>query len=167
MNEAPPVLLETDELYTLVRTTLRLSRRFRQSLDEPLEDALGLNTKELLVLSAIMDGFDTPGAVAERHRLPAPTVTRIVTKLVTAGLLERRSDPGDLRRQRLHPTESGAQTRARTRSTAQDIVQSRFGHVPAQVVHAALEALNRLDEALEQPAALVSRGASSRAEGRP
>ncbi|MFC4637348.1 MarR family winged helix-turn-helix transcriptional regulator [Deinococcus hohokamensis] len=163
MNDAAPPPLETDELYTLVRTALRLSRRFRQSLDEPLEEALGLNTKELLVLSAILDGFDTPGTVAERHRLPAPTVTRIVTKLVAAGLVERRSDPGDLRRQRLHPTESGALTRARTRATAQDIVHSRFGQLPAGVVHAALEALTRLDEALDQPVVLAPTAEGRRA----
>lgn len=161
-----PTAPEPDELYTLVRTALRLSRRFRQSLDEPLEDALGLNTKELLVLSAILDGFDTPGAVTERHRLPAPTVTRIVTKLVAAGLVERRSDPGDLRRQRLHPTESGAQTRARTRATAQDIVQAHFGHLPAELVHAALGALTRLDGALDRPAVPLA-DKSHQAEVRP
>lgn len=149
----PSSSAETDELYTLVRTVLRLSRRFRQTLDEPLEQALGLNTKELLVLAAVMDGFDTPGAVASRHSLPAPTVTRIVTKLVASGLVERISDPGDLRRQRLQLTEAGARTRARTRATAQDIVEAQFGHLPAPTVHAALEALAVLDAALARPGA--------------
>ncbi|MEW6422563.1 MAG: MarR family winged helix-turn-helix transcriptional regulator, partial [Deinococcota bacterium] len=114
----------SDELYTLVRQTLRLSRRFRQVLDEPLEQAVNLNTKEVLVLGAVMDGFDTPGAVAEHHCLPAPTVTRIVTKLAGQGLLERVCDPADLRRQRLRLTPAGEAARARTRAAAHEIVQA-------------------------------------------
>ncbi|GBF07607.1 MarR family transcriptional regulator [Deinococcus aerius] len=137
-----------DELYRLVRQTLRLSRRFRQVLDEPLEQAVNLNTKEVLVLAAVMDGLDTPGAVAEHHRLPAPTVTRIVTKLAAQGLLERVTDPADLRRQRLRLTPAGEATRTRTRAASQDIVQAHFGHLPPAQVHAALVALEGLEAAL-------------------
>lgn len=147
--QPPPAASSTDDaLYLLVRTTLRLSRQFRQALDEPLERALGLNTKELLVLASVMDGFDTPGAVAARQNLPAPTVTRIVTKLVGAGLVQRVTDPADLRLQRLRLTPQGEATRARTRATGQDIVQAHFGHLPPERVQAALAALNALDEAL-------------------
>ncbi|WP_102128356.1 MarR family winged helix-turn-helix transcriptional regulator [Deinococcus planocerae] len=142
MNHASP---SHPELYDLVRLTLRLSRRFLSALDEPLEAALGLNTKELLVLAAIMDGAGTPGAVAERQRLPAPTVTRIVTKLVGRGLVERVTDPGDLRRQRLRLTPQGEATRGRTRATAQDIVDAHFGALPAEHVGAALAALRALE----------------------
>ncbi|BDP40875.1 transcriptional regulator [Deinococcus aetherius] len=137
------------ELYDLVRLTLRLSRRFLSALDEPLEAALGLNTKELLVLAAIMDGADTPGSVAGRQRLPAPTVTRIVTKLVGQGLVERVTDPGDLRRQRLRLTSLGEATRSRTRATAQDIVDAHFGALPAEHVGAALAALRALEADLK------------------
>jgi DNA-binding MarR family transcriptional regulator len=145
MNEPSP----SPELYDLVRLTLRLSRRFLAALDEPLEQALGLNTKELLVLAAIMDGADTPGAVAEWQSLPAPTVTRIVTKLAAQGLLERVVDPGDLRRQRLQLTPRGEATRSRTRSSAQDIVDARFGDLPAEHVGAALAALGVLEADLK------------------
>lgn len=137
-----------DELYALVRQTLRLSRRFRQVLDEPLEQAVGLNTKEVLVLAAVMDGLDTPGTVADHHRLPAPTVTRMVTKLADRGLLERVVDPADLRRQRLRLTPAGEATRRRTRAASQDIVGAHFGHLPPATVHAALVALGELEAAL-------------------
>lgn len=146
-----------DELYGLVRQTLRLSRRFRQVLDEPLEQATHLNTKEVLVLAAVMDGLDTPGAVADLHRLPAPTVTRIVTKLAAQGLLERVVDPGDLRRQRLRLTPEGEATRRRTRATLQDTVQAHFGHLPPDRVHAALVALEGLEAALTAPREEVGR----------
>ncbi|EYB67788.1 MarR family transcriptional regulator [Deinococcus phoenicis] len=138
----------SDEVYRLVRHTLRLSRHFRQALDEPLEQAVNLNTKEVLVLGAVMDGLDTPGAVAEHHRLPAPTVTRIVTKLAGQGLLERVPDPTDLRKQRLRLTPAGETARARTRAAAHDIVRAQFGHLPPAQVHAALLALEGLEAAL-------------------
>ncbi|WP_216328856.1 MarR family winged helix-turn-helix transcriptional regulator [Deinococcus aestuarii] len=146
MNEA---FSSPSELYDLVRLTLRLSRRFLSALDEPLEAALGLNTKELLVLAAVMDGADTPGTVAARQKLPAPTVTRIVTKLVGQGLVERVTDPGDLRRQRLRLTPQGEATRGRTRATAQDIVDAHFGALPAEHVGAALAALKALEADLK------------------
>lgn len=145
-----------DDLYTLVRTVLRYSRRFRQVLDEPLEQALGLNTKELLVLAAIMDGFDTPSAVAERHSLPAPTVTRIVTKLVSDQLVVRVTDPSDLRRQRLQLTPNGEKARIRTRQNARSIVQKHFGHLNPADIDAALVALKALEVGLFKPASEVN-----------
>ena len=138
-----------DELYGLVRLTLRLARHFRQRLDEPLEQAVGLNTGEVLVLSAIMDGCDTPSAVARRQSLPAPTVTRMVTKLVELGLVERVTDPQDLRRQRLQLTAQGEATRLKTRESAQAIVQSSFGELDPAQVRAALAALELLGTDLD------------------
>ncbi|WP_119672482.1 MarR family winged helix-turn-helix transcriptional regulator [Deinococcus sp. RM] len=147
----PPTAPVMDHLYGLVRLILRFSRRVHHVLDDPLETALGLNTKELLVLATIMDGADTPGAVAQAQNLPAPTVTRMVTKLVQAGLVRRVSDPGDLRLQRLELTPDGQATRARTRAVAHDIVHAHFGHLPPERVQAALAALADLDAALHAP----------------
>ena len=144
-----PTQAQTDELYEVVRLTLRLSRRFRQVLDEPLEGALGLNTKELVVLAAIMDGAQTPGRIAAAQNLPAPTVTRIVSKLVLAGLVVRVTDPGDLRRVELRLTPQGTATRARVRATGQDIVQAHFGYLSADTVRDALASLDALTAALK------------------
>jgi DNA-binding MarR family transcriptional regulator len=146
-----PAEPQNTELYDLIRLTLRLSRRFRQALDEPLETALGLNTKELLVLASIMDGAQTPGRIAARQSLPAPTVTRIVSKLVNSGLVERVSDPADLRCFQLKLTPQGEATRARTRQTGQATVASHFGHLPPQRIHAALRAMQDLHDALNAP----------------
>lgn len=142
---------DIDELYDVVRFTLRLARIFNQQLDEPLEQALGLNTKELLVLGAIMDGAQTPGTIATRQNLPAPTVTRIVSKLVDAGLVERATNAGDLRRCDLRLTAQGQATRARVRATGQDIVQTHFGHLSPDTIRAAHAALTHLHAALQVP----------------
>lgn len=141
----------TPELYTLVRQTLRLARRFQQTLDEPLERELGLSIKELLVLAAVMDGAHTPGAVAERQALPAPTVTRIVSRLAEQGLLERASDPADLRRFRLRLTPAGEAARARIRTLGPQIVQDQFGFLPGSQVEAARAALEDLEAAFPPP----------------
>jgi len=160
----PPSELQNTELYDLIRLTLRLSRRFRQALDEPLATALGLNTKELLVLASIMDGAQTPGRIASKQNLPAPTVTRIVSKQVAAGLVERVSDPADLRCFQLRLTPQGEATRARTRETGQAIVASHFGHLPPQRVHAALKAMQDLHDALNAPLPEEPRPAQARPE---
>ncbi|SEJ78429.1 DNA-binding transcriptional regulator, MarR family [Deinococcus reticulitermitis] len=151
MNSVSPAsdLPQVDDLYDLVRLTLRLSRQFRQTLDEPFVQALGLNTKELLVLAAIMDGAQTPGRVAARQQLPAPTVTRIVTKLVAADLVQRVPDPGDLRRCELQLTDQGKAVRSQVRGMGQDIVQAHFGQLPPETVRSALHALRELQGALE------------------
>lgn len=149
MTSSPsPTPTATDDLYDVVRLTLRLSRRFLQALDEPLEHATGLNTKELVVLAAIMDGASTPGKVAAAQNLPAPTVTRIVTTLVEAGLVERVTDPTDLRRFELRLTPQGQATRASVRASGISIVETHFGHVPDATVQAALSALKTLHESL-------------------
>ncbi|WP_309573200.1 MarR family winged helix-turn-helix transcriptional regulator [Deinococcus sp.] len=144
----PPTPGPTDDLYDVVRLTLRLSRRFKQALDEPLEHATGLNTKELVVLAAIMDGASTPGRVAAAQNLPAPTVTRIINTLVDAGLVERVTDPSDLRRFELRLTPQGQATRASVRANGMAIVETHFGHVPESTVQAALSALKALHEAM-------------------
>ncbi|SMB90053.1 MarR family winged helix-turn-helix transcriptional regulator [Deinococcus hopiensis] len=140
--------VSTDGSYLLVRQVLRLLRRLRQALDEPLQAAMKLGTKEVLVRAAVMDGFDTTSTVAEYHRLPAPTVTRIVTKLANQGLLERVTDSTDLRKLRLRLTPEGESTRAHTRAVAQDIARAQLGHLPAKRVNAALLALKDLETAL-------------------
>ncbi|WP_394649956.1 MarR family winged helix-turn-helix transcriptional regulator [uncultured Deinococcus sp.] len=150
MNDS---LSPQDELYGLVRLTLRLARHFRQQLDEPLEQAVGLNIGEVLVLSAITEGCDTPSAVARRHSLPAPTVTRMVTKLAEAGLVRRVTDPDDLRRQRLQLTAQGEAKRLKTRESAQAIVHDSFGGLDPAQVRAALNALETLSTRLDLCAA--------------
>lgn len=143
------------ELYALIKQVTQLSRAFRRTLDEPLDTALGLNIKEATVLVAIMEGVNTPGRLAEHHSLPAPTVTRIVTKLERAGLVQRVSDATDLRRQHLELTPSGAATRARIAQVSQATAQQHFGHLPAADVKAARLALSTLMDGLGLPPAAV------------
>ncbi|WP_027481594.1 MarR family winged helix-turn-helix transcriptional regulator [Deinococcus pimensis] len=142
MNGAHPEQLD------LVRRLLRLGRAMYAVLDEPMGAALGLNLKELLVLSAISSGDDSPGRIAARQHLPAPTVTRLVARLVELGLVERGGDPSDLRRSPLRLTDAGLALDARRREEAARLLAGYLAHVADDTVHDAIVALTRLEAEL-------------------
>lgn len=140
--------LAGSDLVLLVRVVLRLSRAFHAALDEPLESKLNLNVKELTVLAAIIDGDQYPSLIAARHQLPAPTVTRLLSRLIDLGLVRRVTEPDDLRKFRLELTEEGMRTRLQTRRDSERILQEVFGHLPADRVRRALKAVCDVEESL-------------------
>jgi DNA-binding MarR family transcriptional regulator len=73
--------------------------------EEALE-ALGLSPKAFFLLEAVGDA-PFPAELARRMHLPPPTVTYLVKQLEAKGFLERRAEPGDLRKFRLVPTPLG------------------------------------------------------------
>jgi DNA-binding MarR family transcriptional regulator len=68
--------------------------------------ALGLEGKELFVLAGI-DDLPYPADLADSLCMPRPTVTTNLKRLEAAGFVRREIDPLDLRRHRLHVTETG------------------------------------------------------------
>jgi DNA-binding MarR family transcriptional regulator len=83
----------------------RLSRRLRR---ERQEDNLTLNQLAVLV-TLDTSGPSTLGELASTERLSAPSMTRIVQPLVTAGLVRRQARDSDARQVVVHLTESGAE----------------------------------------------------------
>lgn len=72
---------------------IHLLRRLRRE-----DDAPGLPAPQLSALSVIVFGGPvTLGALARAEQVRPPTITRVVTALVAAGLVVRESDPGDRR----------------------------------------------------------------------
>lgn len=84
-------------------SAIHLLRRLRRE-----DDASGLPAPQLSALSVIVFGGPlTLGALATAEQVRPPTITRLVDKLETAGLVERASDPADGRISRVVATAKG------------------------------------------------------------
>jgi DNA-binding MarR family transcriptional regulator len=94
---------------------MRLARRLRQQAPEPLSPS------QLSVLSTLEShGPLAPTELAAAERVRPPTITRVVGILEEAGLVRRKSDPGDRRSSRVELTARGRELieRDRRRKTA-------------------------------------------------
>lgn len=93
----------------LTRIERRVARRVEAVLgpDGPALD-------QWRVLDLLVDGTGRPmSAIAAHTLVPAPTLTKIVDRLVDAALVHRRADDTDRRRVLVFPTELGRATHAR------------------------------------------------------
>lgn len=106
-------------------------------------NALGLEVKELLVLSEV-DEHPYPAELAAALVMPKPTVTVYVKRLEAAGFLRREIDPADLRRHRLLVTPAGRKAAQRGMTLLTDAFATRLARLSASEqaqLHALLEKL--------------------------
>ena len=126
----------------------RLHRQLRQQDQSGLSPALGA---ALATISR--DGPITLGQLAAAEQVAAPTVTRIVDKLVDRGLVTRHVDPDDRRVTRVRATTAGKRQleSIRTRRTAW--LASRLTDLPSDDVRALADAVSVLEGLLAPPLA--------------
>ncbi len=109
---------------------LRTARVAAQAADDALA-ADNLNVDHYLVLDTLAE---RPGAtmaeLRERTRIPAPTLTRVVDRLVSIAAVYREVDADDRRKVRVHPSARGRQLHARLSATVRDAEQAWLGNVP-------------------------------------
>lgn len=89
----------------------------------------------------------TLGEVAEWERVAQPTISRVVTRLESDGLVERTSDPNDGRVVRVGTTPAGAELFAEARARKVAWIDERLDLLGAQdreLIMAALPAMERL-----------------------
>src|SRR5689334_15959877 len=92
-----------DLAHLLSHAERRLGRRLAAVLAEE-----GCSVEEWRVLSAVADGKGHPMSEIAGHVLmPAPSVTKLVDRMVSGNLVYRRPDPEDRRRVLLYVTPRG------------------------------------------------------------
>jgi DNA-binding MarR family transcriptional regulator len=101
---------------------------------EPDLEALGLSPKAFFLLAAVEE-HPFPAVLARRMHLPPPTVTYMVKQLEKKGLLERRAEPGDLRKFRLVQTAAGTEALRRGTEALGLVLDDRLRRLdPEEVV---------------------------------
>jgi len=141
---ASPTAVDDAELASHLRlSVIRLSRRLRQ------ESGTGLTPSQLSAL-AVVDrrGPLTLGRLAEVEHVAPPTVTRLVLKLVSAGLVERRPDPHDGRVVNLVVTERGRALMEESRRRKTAFLAAGIGRLDSHARQRLVDALGVLDELL-------------------
>jgi DNA-binding MarR family transcriptional regulator len=94
----------------------------------PALEALGLSPKAFFLLEAVGE-HPFPAELARRMHLPPPTVTYLVKQLESKGYLERRAEPGDLRKFRLVRTAAGDRAIKQGRDSLANVFGERLKRV--------------------------------------
>jgi DNA-binding MarR family transcriptional regulator len=110
---------------------------------EPELEALGLSPKAFFLLQAV-EHHPFPAQLARRMHLPPPTVTYLVKQLEAGGFVERRAEPGDLRKFRLVVTDAGRTALQRGRQALGDVLGERLRRIEREDVLAFDRIVKRL-----------------------
>jgi DNA-binding MarR family transcriptional regulator len=123
---------------------MRLARRLRQPAPE------ALSPSQLSVLSTLEShGPLTPTELAAAERVKPSTITRVAAILREAGLVRRKSDPGDRRSSRVELTARGRELieRDRRRKTAYLAKQiAKLSEEEVRALNRAVELIERMVE---------------------
>jgi DNA-binding MarR family transcriptional regulator len=89
--------------HALTRAERSVTRQLSRALDEE-----GCSVEHWRIMLLLSDGEGHPMTeIADFALLPAPSVTRLIDRMVTGGLVHRTADPGDRRRVLVHLTPRG------------------------------------------------------------
>lgn len=102
-----PYPLDDQLCFSLYSASMAISRAYK-----PMLDALGLTYPQYLVLHALweQDGR-TVGAIAERLGLESSTITPLVKRMESTGLVTRARNPEDERQVQVRLTKRGREIR--------------------------------------------------------
>ena len=123
-------------------SVMRLSRRMRQERTE------GLSASQVAALATMeRQGPLSLGELAAFERVQPPSMTRVVTGLVDAGLAERTAHPTDRRQVLVSVTEAGKSLLAADRRRRDEWLAERLRELPpkdVEILRAAAPILDRL-----------------------
>jgi DNA-binding MarR family transcriptional regulator len=138
-----PGLAAASDLELAARLRLAITRTARRLRQEAGTD---LSPSQLAALATIeRHGPLAPSELAERERIRRPTATRVLSRLVEAGLIERIPDPADGRSAIVSVSSEGRALLRRLRRRKTAYLATRIRDLPPQD----LSALARATEVLE------------------
>ena len=116
----PALLLDNQVCFALYSASLAMTKLYK-----PLLDAIGLTYPQYLVMLVLweQDG-PTVSELGERLFLDSGTLTPLLKRLETSGLVERQRDPQDERRVRITLTSQGRALRDQAVAIPQCVLQS-------------------------------------------
>ena len=153
------------------RRSLRaLERQVELSLADETE-CCGVTPAQCHLLLAVEEGGEpSVGDLAAGLELDASTLSRTVDKLVKAGLLQRREDPGNRRRQLVSLSDEGRSKAALINGLCDASYAGLLASLPARDAAALVRVLPRFVQALGEwrraprPGGCCARGAASGGE---
>lgn len=123
-----PVPLDDQLCYAVYSAGIAIQRLYK-----PLLDALGLTYPQYLVLNVLWSGDrQTVGGIAERLALDSSTLTPVLKRLETAGLVRRTRNPDNERQVVVALTDQGRAIRSRAGCLG-DALLSASGQTPAHL----------------------------------
>lgn len=128
-DDAPgPVQLEEQLCYAVYSAGIAIQRLYK-----PLLDGLGLTYPQYLVMNVIWrDDGQTVGAIAQALALESSTLTPLLKRLETAGLVQRTRNPGNERQVLITLTAAGAELRAKAGCLGSALLEAS-GETPAEL----------------------------------
>lgn len=127
----------------------RLNKFVLADVRTHIASAADLDLGDFLTLRSIELGVDTPGGLARDLGFNPAVVSRALTKLVKAGLIERRIDADDSRRSRVELTEEGLRTSAAIGAQIRPGLAQRLKRLNAQQIRTLLECFEILNADVE------------------
>ena len=134
----PALLLDNQLCFALYSTSLAMTKFYK-----PLLEALGLTYPQYLVMLVLWEQDDVSvSALGERLFLDSGTLTPLLKRIETAGLLVRTRATDDERRVQIVLTPAGRQLRARAGSVPACLISA--AHCPVSELTALTQQLQSL-----------------------
>jgi len=137
-NSTPATKAKLGEFlcFAIYSANLAFGRAYR-----PILDKVGLTYTQFVALVAMAEEDDqTVGELGDKLFLESNTLTPILKKLETLGLVERRRDPRDERQVRVKITRAGRKLQQAVDRNASELIEATglgkdFGQVQKSVAH--------------------------------